>query len=370
MIQTYNTNSGTQYKVRVFLKSRANPLLRVTKQEGGIKSELEAKKIEDRLYKDCERELHQLEGQGPLFEALLNSWSIHFEKIRVMTGKRSETTHGDYLGGVRKWFSDYMRGPAADLNSYQVAEVFEKMKLAGLSHGHRKKMKQVLKSIFDHGIQTGLLQIQRSPTMDVVLSKEKESKPEILTLKEINALLRLSHDQKHEWRHIWAAALLTGMRSGELYALEWKDIDWENSMVNVNKSYNCRLKSIGPTKGGYWRQVPISAELQKTLRELQVTTGQNPHVFPRTWQWEKGLQAKVLRSFCFINGIPSIKFHTLRACFATQLLRQGVVAAKVMKVCGWKELKTMQHYVRLAGIEIQGVTDGLQIFSPATEMCA
>jgi integrase len=43
------------------------------------------------------------------------------------------------------------------------------------------------------------------------------------------------------------------------------------------------------------------------------------------------------------------------------MLRSGVEAARVMKVCGWKELKTMQYYVRLAGIEIQGVTEGLKL---------
>jgi hypothetical protein len=38
-----------------------------------------------------------------------------------------------------------------------------------------------------------------------------------------------------------------------------------------------------------------------------------------------------------------------------------------MKICGWKELKTMQHYVRLAGIEITGATDGLKIFTEVSE---
>ncbi|MBS1982643.1 MAG: tyrosine-type recombinase/integrase [Bdellovibrionales bacterium] len=55
----------------------------------------------------------------------------------------------------------------------------------------------------------------------------------------------------------------------------------------------------------------------------------------------------MLRDFCKLHGLLSIKFHTLRACFSTQLLRQGVEAAKVMKICGWKDLKTMQRYIRL-----------------------
>ncbi len=84
-------------------------------------------------------------------------------------------------------------------------------------------------------------------------------------------------------------------------------------------------------------------------------------MLPRLSRWNCGNQATVLRKFCESNGLPSIRFHTLRACFATQLLRNGVEAAKVMKVCGWRDLSTMQHYVRLAGIEVSGVTDRITV---------
>lgn len=32
-----------------------------------------------------------------------------------------------------------------------------------------------------------------------------------------------------------------------------------------------------------------------------------------------------------------------------------------MKICGWKDLKTMQRYIRLAGIEVKGATQGLKL---------
>jgi len=34
---------------------------------------------------------------------------------------------------------------------------------------------------------------------------------------------------------------------------------------------------------------------------------------------------------------------------------------QIQKICGWKDLETMQIYIRLAGIEVQGVTDGLKL---------
>jgi integrase len=37
--------------------------------------------------------------------------------------------------------------------------------------------------------------------------------------------------QKHPWYPIWAFAVLTVMRSGELLALEWGDVDEQNEII-------------------------------------------------------------------------------------------------------------------------------------------
>ena len=95
------------------------------------------------------------------------------------------------------------------------------------------------------------------------------------------------------------------------------------------------------------------------LQDQRLETGSSKYVLPRSWEWDKGLQARVLRRFCYLHGLPSVKFHTLRACFATQMLRSGVEAAKVMKICGWKDLKTAERYIRLAGVDERGATEGL-----------
>ena len=64
--------------------------------------------------------------------------------------------------------------------------------------------------------------------------------------------------------------------------------------------------------------------------------------------------------------LPIGFFHTLRACFATQLISTGVPATVVMKICGWRDMKTMQRYIRLAGIDEGGATETLR-FIPTEE---
>jgi integrase len=89
-------------------------------------------------------------------------------------------------------------------------------------------------------------------------------------------------------------------------------------------------------------------------------------LLPPLSDWRNGLQATILRRFCQSNIIPSTKFHTFRACFVTQLIASGVPGTVVMKICGWKDMKTMQRYIRLAGMDEAGATEKLS-FIPTDE---
>lgn len=66
-------------------------------------------------------------------------------------------------------------------------------------------------------------------------------------------------------------------------------------------------------------------------------------------------------SFCQALGLPEITFHATRACFTVQCLIAGLDIVTTMKLGGWKNVKSFQHYIRLAGVGIQGATDGLDL---------
>ena len=106
----------------------------------------------------------------------------------------------------------------------------------------------------------------------------------------------------------------------------------------------------------------MNAELRSLLLSLYNNPDRHPErVLPQHWPWLKGTQAKILRAFLELHGLPSVKFHTLRACFATMLLEQKVAPITVMKICGWADLETMQRYVRLAGLDERGATEELSL---------
>lgn len=95
--------------------------------------------------------------------------------------------------------------------------------------------------------------------------------------------------------------------------------------------------------------------------ELKALHPDSKYVLPRFLEWENGEQARILRMFLMSIGLRPIRFHDLRATLATLLLIKGVEPIKVMVLGGWKNIKTMQLYLRTAGVEIRGVTKVLDL---------
>ena len=372
-ITSYIKKGETLFKVRVQIQSTRFSSIRINEQVSRIKSEADAQRVEQKLQKDIQKKVLEQELRrsvtGQTWRGVLEHWYQSQNDVRVKFGSISQNSLDDYYNSMKKRMALFDHTPCADIRPLDLMQLFNDMADQGVSLSHRKKVRTVIKSVIEHGVQAGLINILRNPAHELVLKKSEEKKPEILTIGEIRRLNEIAFAQKHEWRYVWALALLTGMRNGELFALQWSDIDWENKLITVARSYNCRLKSIGSTKAGYWRDVPISKDGIRLLLELRQNRENETFILPRLDRWAHGIQAAVLRSFCLENNLPSVRFHTLRACFGTQLLRQGVPAPVVMKIAGWKDLKTMQRYIRLAGVEVAGATDKLA-FLPPEEIAA
>ncbi len=364
-IRPIKVNDKTHYTVIVFKRSRKDRSLRVKRQKANVSSLAEAKKIERLLEREAQDRLADLEFRGSCLERLINRWFDHNLKVRVEAGEILEKTLREDLTAVNKWLRQYKSQQVIELTPYAMKQVFREMKCNGASHRQQMRLKRMIRNLIEFGKHFKMIPKEfNDPTVDVSIKTDGEKTPEILSLPEIQKLLAKAVEWKHPWRHVWAIALLTGMRSGELRALSWNDVDFDNKILRVSKSMQAATGNIKSTKAGYWRDVPINNQLLRVLDELRPQTFSSCFVLPSFSEWDKGEQAKILRTFCTSIGITPVKFHTLRACFATQLLRQGVEPAKVMKVAGWKDLSTMQRYIRLAGIEVSGVTEKLDLLPP------
>ncbi len=385
-VSKYIENGVEYWRVYVDLRSRKDKRIRVQKRINRLKSEREALSEERKVTREISEQISNLESRGARWSDVIDRWCRHHE---LYPSKRyAQTTILDHAALLRNWTAPWLDRIASELTRGDGREIDRQAQDAGKSAAFRKKIKVTINVVYNWGLEEQMITgAQQGPTHGLEIRRDREElKPEILTIEQIRNLLHLAKEQNHDWYPIWLGAVMTGCRSGELHEIKREDVDLLSSSfghledqkpqaqrrygnIRVRKSWSVRFKKAGPTKAGYWRTVPISGEFYWFLiNELRIESLKpGDHLFPQSWKWDQGLQASILRGFCEAHGIPSIRFHTLRACFATQLITSGVSPTVVMKICGWNDIKTMQRYIRMAGVDEAGATENLRFISTPTE---
>lgn len=226
----------------------------------------------------------------------------------------------------------------------------------GVTPHTRKATLKLVRKIFEMAVDAQ--EISRNPCAGLAV-KAPVNDQEVLNKVEVDKFLAEAKVTNHYFYPVWVTALMTGMRSGELNALLWSDVDFDSQKIHVTKSWSSK-NGVKPTKNERNRIVPISDGFLAFLRELRLKANpKQPHVLPRLEEWRRGQQAKVVREFCRRIGITPIRFHDLRATFITNMLAQGVPISKVMAIVGHSQMNTTDGYNRRAGIGLEGATNQL-----------
>ncbi|MCB0347522.1 MAG: site-specific integrase [Bdellovibrionales bacterium] len=346
MIKLYFKDNKKFFEV--FVKSKDLNGKQTAKRRRGITSERMAKEIEFKFKK----ELQMI--TDPQSKWTWTDW--HTECIRRMTYSRRKSTIESYDCQVKKWIpQEWNKRPLVSFQQSDIHElIFERIG-NNLKPGALKCYLKMIKRLFEMAVQEGILSKNPATGLSVVVPKSVQK---VLTAEEAEILLKAAKETHHSFYPVWAFALMTGMRSGEMYALKWSDINFDTDVIHVNKQWTSK-EGFGPTKTRENRVVPISPDLRVFLKELKLKTGDSEFVLPRLKRWTKGLQARVLKEFCKGLNITDIKFHDLRATFITNMLAQGVPLVTVMAIVGHARMSTTDVYLRLAGVNVRGATNKL-----------
>jgi integrase len=65
---------------------------------------------------------------------------------------------------------------------------------------------------------------------------------------------------------LFLCAARTGLRMGELLALQWQDVDWQGRFIEVRRNFT--HWQLTTPKNGESRRVDMSRELAHTLKDL------------------------------------------------------------------------------------------------------
>lgn len=163
------------------------------------------------------------------------------------------------------------------------------------------------------------------------------------------------------WQDVIFAVLNTGLRRGELKALQWSDIDWNNRMLTVRHSWCERKKGIDTTKGNRERYIPLTDGLYNRLHKRRLVT---EFVFrdETTQAFCVHRLNQEIRKACKKAGIKIVTCHTLRHTFASHLAMAGASLKAIQELLGHVNIQTTMRYAHLSSSTLR---DAVSLLEPS-----
>lgn len=255
-----------------------------------------------------------------------------------------QSTTDLYERMINSRFQQFMNREARSITSKEVENLIFSLKLTGLSHITINKTIQLLRVIFNYAIDSEIL--SKSPVLKKFRLPEEKKAISVLDEEQIQTFLEVARKRNIKTYAIMATFLYTGIRRGELLALEWSDIDFKNQRIKINKQIYQGQKVT--TKNNKHRSVDIPNNLIKILQEYKKQqTIMSKVVF---CDLEGGyMNPGVLERHYFYATLKvlnkenpqeiKIRLHDLRHTYATYLLSKGVPIKYVQEQLGHSSAK-------------------------------
>jgi integrase len=211
--------------------------------------------------------------------------------------------------------------------------------------GHRFEATQALRQVLNRAVEWGLIDVNPAKHgVDNPQRRRTEKRP-FESWEEVEAVAA----KLGVYGPLVVFAAATGLRPGEWLALEWRDVDREQRVVYVRRSYrNGRVKY--PKTEASMRAVPLQARALAALDALPREHGEL--VFPasdgghfdlhnfRNRYWQPAQEAAAIE--------PRRRVYDLRHTFATFVLRAGISTFDLSRYMGASLTMIDRHYGHLA----------------------
>jgi integrase len=305
-----------------------------------------AKKIEAKLLLG-DFSIDQDQEEKPKFEDYAATWLA----VTVPATCKPSTAE-DYQGIMDNHVLPHFgRMPIENINRMMVKKFLMGKIKDGLSQSTVAHMKSCLSGVFSIAVDDEVLSGNPSHGLGKIF-RARNLNEDVNPLTQLELVDLMEAFQEHMPEHYPMALTLarTGMRLGEVLALKWEDVDFDERSIKVRRTY-ARGK-IGPPKNGKSRTVDMSRQLTKVLQNHRLQ--QKHHALKFGWRsvpkwvfvnsvgkpldinhWRRRVFYRVLKE----AGIKKMRVHDLRHTYASLLIQGGESLAYVRDQMGHHSIK-------------------------------
>lgn len=331
--------------------STTNPVTgkrkRIVRKNFFSKSEAERKEQELRIVLLNQKMPKEIYTVQLLFELLMTE-DYKDKKISYLTSQKY-----NYYAHIEEYFRDSIVSKL----DYQSINVFRENLLGkGLNNNTVNKIMVLLKKILDVAIRYQVL--SDNPCRLMKKLPLKKIQMSYWTLEEYLAFERSILDHEKIFKVFFRLAFYTGMRKGEILALNWEDVDFKQNMIYVNKTVikinGIEYLSETKTKAGM-RRISINQKLASFLdkwRKRQLTKLQpyHPEISPESMRvfevtpfhfLDSGNLRKKYEQLLKRNSqLDSIRIHDFRHSHVAMLINFGAEPYLIKERLGHESIQT------------------------------
>lgn len=217
--------------------------------------------------------------------------------------------------------------------------------------GYKNDIYKFLKSVMNYGVKYH--DIDFTKTLNKMNkfkdpNAQKEEK-QIWTIEEFNKFIEVVDDEM--LKVMYKVYFYCGLRKGEGRALTWKDIDFNNGKIRINKSINGSNVMGPPKTESSYRNVPIRKQLLKELERLKDSYSwdndycEDNYVFGGKEPVSRYYLENNLEKYYELADVKKITMHGFRHSCASMLISLGMNVAVVSKYLGHAKItQTLDTY--------------------------
>ena len=255
--------------------------------------------------------------------------------------------------------------PLNKLTSLDIQQFYKDLLENGRIREDTKAKKPGLSSTTVHGIHVMLKSALKRAVQERLIPfnpaefciPPKVTKPELQVIPSERYQSYLTAAEQRGVLPMFYLELISGLRKGELVALQWADLDIENKTISVSKQAgrnNAGEPDITrPKTENSIRKISIPQDAVDLLVAERQKHPNNPWMFPSPKTGEMyhpdsivNIHKKILKD----AGLEHLRFHDLRHTFATLALQNGVDVKTVSSMLGHFDagftLRTYTHVTR------------------------
>jgi integrase len=229
-----------------------------------------------------------------------------------------------------------------NLRPYHLPELYKQKIESGLSNRSVQYIHAVIHRRLNQAYKWGI--VSRNVADLVVAPRPQKKEMKVFNPQECRLFLdAVKNDRLYS---LYAVAIGCGLRLGELLALNWEDVDFENSTVSIKRALQ-KVKNkniIGEPKSDKARRlVSLPSFVLEALKKNR-GTGLMFATRNGTYFSHRNID-RHFRGILVKSGLPKIRFHDLRHTFASIMLSQNVHPKTVQEALGHSSIVlTMDTY--------------------------